>query len=319
MLPVAERGAVSARFDAAMAKLPAESAAAGRHLLERISTPNWTLEWSLPFWLGNALGLAPVSSRELVLSNVYGLAYVRLHDDLLDDEMGDLRLRDEADSLLETLYPLWISVYRGLFGPDSPFWHHLDEYLAQWRRSAQPPTVLFRAFTPADFWHLAHRGAPLKVCCAAACLLADRTSAIPALTEAIDFWLVAAVLLDHAHDWAADLARGRYNAFVDYLVDGPQTPDRHEENQRTVLAHLYLGDGGQAYYRHVDRHLAQARSAARVLASPELDAYLVSFEREAIAYREGVAREARERLSEVREQLLGSDSNGQFERRYRHK
>ena len=116
---------------------PANTAICHR-VLERISGPNWTLEWSLPYWLGLTFGLTPAASQELVLSNVYGLAYVRLYDDLLDDEVDEL-LTEGSTPLLGSLYHLWDLTYDWLFGPPPRFWSYFARYMTQWRESHRPP------------------------------------------------------------------------------------------------------------------------------------------------------------------------------------
>ena len=302
MLAIADVAAVTTEFHAALAPLPPATAAAGRRLLARIATPNWLLEWSLPRWLGRALHLPPAACDDLAISNVYGLAYWRLADDLSDGEAGELA-PEEAAALLPALYDLWVSVYRRLFAPSSPFWAYFDAYLAQWQRSYQAPEAAFRAFSPDDFLRLAQRGALLKNGCAGACLLAAREERLPALAAAVDHWLTAAVLLDSARDWESDLAAGRYNPFVAYMTDGPQTPALAETNHEAVLEGIYLGDGGRGYFRCIRRHLAAARRGAA--AYPELTAYLAAFERTTLAGHENTLLHARNHLHTLTAQLFG--------------
>ena len=191
----------------------------GRRLLDRISPPNWTLEWSLPGWLGSALGLDASTIADLTLANVFGLAYIKLQDDLLDGEVGEDD-RQAALLLSSVLHRKWLLVYTGLFPGDSPFWGYFEQYMTQWVRatwaSRQEHSKPWAAWGEEDLLILGHRGAPLKICAAAACLLAQRAELIPQLESALDHLLIGAVLLDHALDWADDLAAGRYNAFVAY-------------------------------------------------------------------------------------------------------
>jgi hypothetical protein len=280
----------------------------GRRLLSRIATPNWTLEWSLPGWLGEAFGLPAELSAGLVLANVYGLAFVRLVDDLADG--GDAGIEPAAAVLLAgAMQTLWIAqlrvvvegVSRGPSGPGAAarFWLDFHEYQSQWLRALlddRLPSAPFRAYTEADFGSLARRGAPLKVCCAAACLLAGRERDLPALEDAIDRLLAGAVLLDHALDWPEDLAAGRANAFVAYASDLPQTPDHRDANRRAVLECILLGDGARPYFARIGARLRAAGATAGALQCAGLAAFLSWLDRETQAYASRLRGEASARL-----------------------
>ena len=126
-----QEAAVRARFCAAIESRRPELAAAGRQVLDRVSPPNWTLEWSLPGWLGDALHLPAGPTADLTLANVVGLAYVRLRDDLMDGEIpeGDRRT---ALMLATAFYRTWLLAYTDMFASGSPFWAFFEQYMAQW-------------------------------------------------------------------------------------------------------------------------------------------------------------------------------------------
>ena len=174
--------AVRASYCAALERYPPPLADAGRHVLDRVSSSNWTLEWVLPRWLGDAFGLQSDVSHALMLSNVYGLAYIRLQDDLVDGDL-DQASRGPAILLATALYHQWMWQYVQLFEATSPFWGHFERFVAQWLRatldSNRPPASDSRSPTEEDLLRLGERGAPLKICCVGACLLADREAAIP--------------------------------------------------------------------------------------------------------------------------------------------
>ena len=66
-----------------------------------------------------------------MLSNVVGLAYVRLQDALADGET--LPIQPALAPLLSTLlYQRWMQEYIDLFGGDQRFWARFDQYLAEW-------------------------------------------------------------------------------------------------------------------------------------------------------------------------------------------
>ncbi len=273
-LPANEIAAVHARW---RADLPPLFAADADALLARISPPRWALEWSLPRWLGDALSVEPAHSSELVLANVYGLAYIRIQDDLLDGDAPPAE-RVTAGRLSDALYPAWLAVYRRLLGSEPAFWARFEQYLAQWRQatlaSTQPMPTSLRAFTAADFATLGQRGAPLKVCAAAACILAQRQEWLPPIEAILDELLIAAVLLDHAVDWRADLAAGRANAFVAYAAAQPQTGARRGANRLAVLNELAAGATGRPYFALIHSRLAVAAGQAEALGLMALAHYI---------------------------------------------
>ena len=301
---LAARESYLAAFCAAPPRL-ADAAAAW---LETIQPPQWALEWSLPFWLGESFRLPSEVTRRLVLSNVVGLAYIRLQDALADGET--LPFQPTLAPLLSTLlYQRWMQEYIDLFGGDQRFWARFDQYLAEWLEataaSNDMPEHSFRDYGPDDFLRLAHRGAPLKVCAAGACLLAGREDLLPALADAIDHLLVGAVLLDHAQDWSDDLAAGRYNAFVAYASPLPQTPECREANERRVQQEICLHKAGRPYFRVARDHVRIARKRARPANCPDLQRYLIWLDEQAATCSERLASSAAALLNDAVRRLFG--------------
>jgi len=308
VLPESEVLAARESYLAAFCAAPPRLADAAAAWLDMILPPQWALEWSLPFWLGESFRLPSGVTRRLVLSNVVGLAYIRLQDVLADGEA--LPIQPALAPLLSTLlYQRWVQEYIDLFGGDQRFWTRFNQYLAEWSEatasSTEMPEPGFRYYGPDDFLRLAHRGAPLKVCVAGACFLAGREDLLPALTEAIDHLLVAAVLLDHAQDWSDDLAAGRYNAFVAYASPLPQTPERREANERKVQQEICLHKAGRPYFRVARDHLLIARKRARPANCPDLQRYLAWLDGQAAACSERLASNAAALLSDAVGRLFG--------------
>jgi hypothetical protein len=110
---------------------------------------------------------------------------------------------------------------------------------------------------------LARRGAPLKICCAAACLLVGREGDILPLTSVLDQLLVGVVLLDDQFDWKADLEAGRYNAFVAYCSDLPQTDEWRETNRQAVLKEIYLRQAARPYFDLIRDRMQKAERSAQ--------------------------------------------------------
>ena len=309
-LPDTLETAINSRFSAALADQPVELGEFGARLLARVSPPNWTLEWSLPGWLGEPLGLHERSVVELTLANVFGLAYIKLQDDLMDGEISEAE-RTTALLLADVLHRKWLLVYIGLFPGDSPFWVHFERYMAQWGaatwRSQRAPAKPFRDYEDADWRSLGHRGAPLKTCPAAVCLLTQHESVLVKLEEALDYLLTGAVLFDHVRDWSADLAAGRHNAFVAYTSGWPQTPDYREANRRTVMQEILVGRTGQAYFELLGCEISAAQAIAHCEGFGTFARYLKWLGGETRSFRKALITVARDQLRRVVKPLLVGD------------
>ena len=308
-LPETLELAVKDRFCTALVGEPAELAEFGVRLLDRIAPPNWTLEWSLPGWLGGALGPDASSVADLTLANVLGLAYIKLQDDLSDGEVGQDD-RQAAALLSAVLHRKWLLVYTGLFPGGSPFWGYFERYMTQWVRatwaSRQGHVKPWAAWGEEDLLILGHRGAPLKICAAAACLLAQRAELIPQLETALDHLLTGAVLLDHALDWSGDLAADRPNAFVAYASALPQITKNQEANRRAVAEELLVGRAGQPYFRLLRRELAVAQALAREADCENFARYISWLRGETLSYSKGMAIAAHDRLHRAIEGLFAA-------------
>jgi hypothetical protein len=276
-------------------------------LLDRIAPPNWTLEWSLPGWLGSALGSDASNVADLTLANVLGLAYIKLQDDLSDSEVGQDD-RQAALLLSAVLHRKWLLVYTGLFPGGSPFWGYFERYMTQWVRatwaSRQKHAKPWAAWGEKELLVLGHRGAPLKICAACAGLLAQREGLIPHLESALDHLLTGAVLLDHALDWSGDLAAGRHNAFVAYASARPQAPEHQGANRRAVAEELLVGKAGQPYFQLLRRELTAAQTLARQAECEELARYISWLRSETISYNKGMATAAHDQLRQALEHLF---------------
>jgi hypothetical protein len=245
-------------------------------VLDRLEPARWELEWHLPWWLGHDMGLDPAVSRELVLSNVLGLASIRLRDDLLD---GDL---DEYDSsaalaLSGALYEAAIETYRAHFPTGSDLWPEIALRMTEWRTAtgdnAAPPGADAED-SQAVARHLARRGAPLRISAFAVCLLAARTDVYPRLGRCLDHALAAMVLFDHLCDWQDDLAAGRWNAFVARTTSSAQTSEHLARNRAAVAAAMMARDAVATHFGRINVELAEARSFAAQADLPGLATHL---------------------------------------------
>lgn len=285
-----------------LAELPSRLRQAGQDLLRQIGTAHWYLEWHLPRWLGAAYKLPAEVTDKLVLSNVYGLAYIRLQDNLFD---GELEGRwEEATALASSLYQQWMCQYRSLFNSNSPFWPYLDRFNGQWLRASLekqgPGGEELRSGLDEAVLRLAERGAPLKICCAAACLLSGQGEADTRLLAGISYHLAGAVMVDHAEDWQEDLEKGHYNALAAFLA-----PKGHlQANRQAILEELYLGDAARPYFELARRQFQHARDCVSRSGLDELDEYLSWAEAETAAYSDWLAETVRQKLHEAAADLL---------------
>lgn len=281
-------------------------------LLARVSPPNWTLEWSLPGWLGDTLGLPLEKTRAVTLGNIFGLAYVRLYDDLSDEQYTE-RERAEALALATRLYQHWLAVYIRLFGDNSQFWSHFERYLEQWLQASMDsnrlPAIPYDRYGDLHFLALGQRGALIKVCAAATCVLAGCEERLPHLEHGLDQLMIGAVLLDHAADWREDLATLRPNVFVAQLSPLPQTAVHAAANRAAVLRELSIGQGARAYFAEIDRWLHMAQNSAEAAGVAALAHDCAWLRQRATAYRRSVTATARRTLGKITAELLGASTN----------
>jgi hypothetical protein len=265
----------SAIFEVYRARAEAAGAQAmplALRLWERLDPGHWSLEWHLPVWLGDAFGLTRDVSSQIALSNVLGLASIRLRDDLDDGEVDRVDV-PAAEALSAAFYRAALEPYSRLFPDGAPFWGRLDRWMAEWRATAhEEPSS--GADEGKGAWHPASRGAPLKISAFAICALASRARDFPIVEACLDDALAAMVLYDHARDWQEDLTAGRWNAFVALSSRHPQSPPHREANRASVLAAMLAGGTTARYFARIRARLELAIVTANRLELTELAAYL---------------------------------------------
>ncbi len=268
----------------------------GLALLKQVPADRWTIEWFLPRWLGDSLELLSDVSRALVLSNVLGMTFVRLADDLADGAtQGSTRAMDIA--LAELLERQWVLSYNPYFAPDSDFWPLLRRHRSAWISATFAHDRDAR--NPAD------RGAPLHVSAAAACLLAGHSDFIPACGQGINSYLIAAVLLDDFKDWREDLGAGRQNSFANYACGYLGRDGDVEKARRAIMRELHVGQAGRPYFDSICAHLREARRCAAQVNCGRWADYLGEYERGIKQLTRETARASAARLRSATAQLVG--------------
>ncbi len=303
--------AVRAAFITGVTRSAPELLSPAMVALEKYARSNWTMEWYLPRWMGEALGARPAAWQRLMLSNLYGLAYVKLKDDLADGEA------DALDGTLHALcvmfYALWNDEYRAQFGADPTFWEYYRRCLAQWSgvtlEGDRDGVVQPGPLSAEGRLRLAHRGAPLKICCVGAALLTGRLDLISDIETAVDRLLAAAVLLDHAGDWVEDLADGRYNAFVAYASGLPQIATNRAENYQRVQEELYLGSTARPYYAIIREEIRAADCIAQKIECWGLHDFLAWLNAETVAIEEQLTVAVEANLHRAAAQFFGIEVN----------
>lgn len=246
-----------------IAELDPELDSLARRQLARLTPERWTIEWHLPWWLGHRFGLDQRLAEALVRSNVVGMLSVRLEDDLEDGDVPAQeipRVRLLARVALEEA----VSEYRAWFAEDSRVWSYLDRSMTDWRARAAGRD-------------LATRGAPIKIAGYACCLIADRLDVWPELERSLDHAVTALVLYDQFVDWEADLAAGRWNAFVATIADGDGASATPGRTRAAVLTAMLTSDVVREHFDAIRREVDEAAKLAVAIGVTELSAFLTTW------------------------------------------
>jgi hypothetical protein len=281
----------------------------GQELFDRISTPNWALEWGLSRWLGEAFGLPELVIHQLVQANVFLLGFVRIVDDVIDDDFqpsgktidwtsDELKAsandkRDQALLLGVLLQNLWHKTHVCLL---TQIWaksfskqpadnelilsyldaatQSLSEWINETSNQDRRPIHSFSAFNEKDFLRIGHRFAPLKTCCVTACYLAGHNKEIKPLTDAIDHILTCAVMIDDVFDWPSDLKSSRYNIFVAFCSDLVQTAAFQSANELAVLQGIYLKQKLDPFFELILQQISKAEKASMLTTCPKLRKFI---------------------------------------------
>lgn len=252
--------------------------------LRRVPPARWQLEWLLPWWLGEAFGLEPTITRQFVLSNVLGLAAIRLKDDLADEDV-EQPTQSSARFLSTALLSAALEIYQPYFSPHSLFWARTRAYMRDWQ-AANSQTVpassgqgqlaaweLVPCASNSQAQYLIRLGAPLKISALGVSLLTGHAD-FASLEQVLDHACIAAVLNDHALDCHADLDAGRWNFFVAAVSSYPQTADFQQANRARVAEAWSTSPLPRMYFNHITSEIERARALNRV---PAVAAYLDSF------------------------------------------
>lgn len=172
----------------------------------------------LPYWLDEAFD-APLPMnflRSQSLANLYGTSFILMQDKLIDrqeDVLEQLQVSN-FQLLSTTLYYRCVREYHRLFPIDNLFWALFEKYLTEYTRSSlwekREHWHQIKDFSPEDFVHLGQKLSPLKICCAATCLLHRKKEWISHFSRIIENYHIGYQLTDDLLDWKDDLQSRNY-------------------------------------------------------------------------------------------------------------
>jgi len=307
----------------------------GQELIERISTRNWALEWGLPRWLGEAFNLSESTIHELILANVFMLGFVRIIDDVVDDDFqpsyssiewiskpnnqlsfSSNNKHNEAILLGTLLQNLWYKHHLNLLSQTgsknneliSSYLDAATQSLSEWinatsdqeRRSPHG----FSAFTEIDYLRMGHRFSPQKTCCIVACLVAGHDTEIQPLTKAIDHILIGVVMMDDIFDWLSDLQTGRYNVFTAFCSDLAQTSEFRNANELAILQAIYIDQKIDSYFDLILEHISTAEKAAMQATSPKFCKYISCLKSDICAHKSSLSKIILSQMREASDRFL---------------
>ena len=268
------RAVVDAAIDRMRSADPAHFAAVAA-VLARLDPARWTLEWYLPWWLGHAFELSTDVAFDLVVSDVLGLASVRIEDDLVD---GHVPVEEIASSrtLSRTLYEEALRPYRAWFGPRHEIWTRIEAWMREWRDAAladDSDAIDVDGAGPATR-RLAARATPLRIPAYAVCVLAGREQDFATVDRLLDHALAALVLYDHLVDREDDLDAGRWNALVAAASPLPQTAEHRDRNRAALRVALMTDGAADELGRRIEAELEVAAAVSEGLGCPPLTDFL---------------------------------------------
>lgn len=274
---------ITTEYQRMIARLAPKHRALAQRTFHRVPPARWQLEWYLPHWLGDAFGLEQQIAREFVLSNVLGLASIRLRDDLQDGEI-ELSARKDAIELAAFLQDAALEIYQPYLARADSFWEYVDASLRAWQSATQRVNsfslhklTALRDLTTPSARFLVSLGAPLKISAFAVCHLTEHRRDLNVLSILLDHLLLANLLYDHAMDCDADLRAGRWNLFVATVSKSPQNAANQLEHRARVAQAWMTSNFPRAYFKQIEYHIAQAQQLNRALRVAGFDTFTAQF------------------------------------------
>lgn len=196
----------------------------------------WAIKgWYLPFWLAERFKIPSSKCRIIALSNVLGGMNVHIIDAVMDTE--DF----EASNLLSLsnwFFFHHVQLYNKIFRSNSPFWFFMDKYILEWGEAILWERMNHRFqikdYSDNDLRKLAQKASPIKICCAAVAVLAQKTNLLPKLEKAMDHIYAAIELTDSLIDWKIDLENKNYSIVLTKISRDMNISDYSELNENLI-------------------------------------------------------------------------------------
>jgi hypothetical protein len=226
---------------------------------------------AFPLWVADAVAgprpLPPDVVLDVVEATVMGYLYVRVHDDRLDDGIGD---PDEALFLASALLVRHQALLARHVGASARFWTMFEQVANDYATAMLLEHRLWSTgavYGEAEFDQVLRRSQPLVLPGAALLSMADRWELLDDLQRFVRHVVRAGQLVDDLLDCEVDRAAGRFTWVVRRL---------RGEAGAEALARALLGSGVDEIVADiladVDAATASARSGGLDAALPWLDA-----------------------------------------------
>jgi|SoiMethySBSTD1v2_1073268.scaffolds.fasta_scaffold11429_5 hypothetical protein len=168
---------------------------------------------SLPVWVGATVGLDGTDGEarllDLIEATIVGYLYVRVHDDRLDEGLGD---PDESLFLAATFLVRHQTLLARHVGTSERFWTYFEQVAADYSAAMLLERSVLRAgatYGQREFDLVLGRSRPLILPAAGLLDVADRWELLGSLQRFVHHSVRAAQLVDDLLDCEADRAAGR--------------------------------------------------------------------------------------------------------------
>ncbi|MDD9266082.1 hypothetical protein ACFPES_03455 [Paenibacillus sp. GCM10023248] len=217
------------------------------------STKNYIC-YLLPYWMKEIVAVPDSAARKLCLANVFVMLYYFVVDDVMDSATGEHRDKLPLANLFQLQFQ---SIYRELYPPHSPFWHHYESYVREWADAVAGESTRDPFYT--DRKQVAWKASPVKNASTGALLLAGREDLVPVVTEAVDQVLICLQMLDDWVDWEEDLAEGTYNCLLAFLRRSADRPGEEPMTAEWVKQQVFVQDRLEGFKEIAASHQENVR------------------------------------------------------------
>lgn len=259
------------RLDDCLAKAPSLRALVRPWLRmhgARIHHAGFVPIFELPRWAQISVRGSVDADRdaELTYSTLCGYLFIRLIDDIVDDQNESARLGALALGVFDYEF---LRAYRSFFSDDHAFWQQFEQHW-RWSLDMTAEDVAADVTNREQFKQVAAgKLGAVRIPVTAACLLADRNDAVDAWLTLCDAVSRLYQFADDITDWQADLAAGRNSWLL-------SEADSQRACNESISAWM-LRSGYTWSFARLDEWTAEAVAAANTVESAEAREHVTSF------------------------------------------